>query len=148
MRRSIFGPHIPSDLYIYVEKFHLYQKHRKQPTHQPLLQFSTKVGPMIFVAIDILRPRPKRKTSNKYIDMMTNKYKKLTWTISTIERQRRTCNLSLLKLWVVLYGIANRLLTDTSTQSVGTFSKAVCTGLNTRHMRTTLYHQHTYRQTE
>lgn len=77
---------------------------------------------MEFVAKDILGPLSKTKSGNKYKEVMTDRYSKLTRVIPTKRKTATDVVLIFVDHWVIPYGIPRWLLTDNGPKFVQNFS--------------------------
>lgn len=75
--------HIAIKVSGYVERWPHYKKHRWHPTHQRLLNLFFPKGSMEFIAIDILGPLPRTKSSNWLVVVIEECYPNLARAIST-----------------------------------------------------------------
>lgn len=76
---------------------------------------------MKLVAIDILEPLPKMKTSKRFIVVGTERFTKLTKATMTTKKTTNTVGTIFINDWIASFGIPLKVLTDNHPQFTSKF---------------------------
>lgn len=101
------------------------------------------LGPLEFIATDILGPLRKVSYSNQYVMLFTDHYTKLTREIPVTKVSPTYAVSVLIDQCVILYGTKRHLLTENGPQLVSYFFTAVFEYFPVGHLTTTAYHPQT-----
>lgn len=93
--------------------------------------------PLEFVAKDPVRTFPKTVQGSLYILVITDRYSRLTWAISTLKTTATHVANLFMHQWLILYNISTYFLTNDGTQLVNRFFATLCTLLGVKHFTTT-----------
>jgi transposase InsO family protein len=127
LRRAYFWPRLASDVYETVSNCDACDRNRiaEKTKTNPLKLFSAE-GPLESVAMDILGPLPRTKHENRFLLVITDRYSKVTKTITLRVVTALSAARAFLDHWVYAHGAPLSLLTDNGPQFTAKFFQAVC----------------------
>lgn len=107
------------------------------PRDDDALQLFPLIGPLEFMAIDIRGPLPKTLSGNQFVQIMPNRFYKLTKAVSNFRTIASHIASLLMDNWVVPYEIPEYFLSDSRTQSTSKFFETLRPFLGTNRLTTT-----------
>jgi Integrase core domain len=144
MRKRYFSKNMYREIEDAVRSFEQCARNNVQErTRVQTMQLFTAHEPLEFVAIDILDPLPKTAHGNRFMLVISDRFSKLTRTIT----MRTTTALAVAKAfcthWVFYYGPPRYLISDNGLQFTFKFFLEVCRELGIAKVFTTAYHPQT-----
>jgi Integrase zinc binding domain len=127
MRRKFFWNEMYKDVEETVRHCTVCAKNRvTERKRTSFLKLFPANGPLEFVALDILGPLPKTEHGNRFLLVISDRFSKLTRTVSLRTTTALVVAKAICDAWVFSYGPPRYLLTDNGTQFNAKFFLAVC----------------------
>ena len=147
--REYYWPHMASDAFSTVRNCTLCAAPRGTLVkNQNDLKLFPAGGPLSFVAMDLLGPLPNTAHGNQHVLVITDRFTKLTRSISLQPTISSVVANAFLDNWIYIYGALRYVLTDNNPQFAAKFFDAVCALLGVQQYLTTAYHPQWNGQTE
>lgn len=140
IRQSMYWPQIADNVYATVKDCLFCAQNRQTTRWQRKLRLFFPAGSLEFLAIDILGPLQQTMTDNRYIEVMTNRFPKLTKAITTSKITTIVLATIFIEHWVMNFGIPSTVFTGNGPQSRSKFSGTVLQELGWYQRTTTEYH--------
>ncbi len=139
MKRYFFWPNMREEIFNFIERCFLCQKHKRSYLRVPLQHHSIPNEPFNTVSVDMVGPVPMSSRGESYIlvmqDMLTR------WV--ELAPLRRTDSESIMEQfrhqWISRYGPPERLLTDRGSNFISQFALAYCKFYGIEKIHTTAY---------
>lgn len=127
MRRNFYWPNMAVHIYAWVAECRNCTAERtvQHKCHRELKLF-TAVGPLEYIAMDILRQFPHTASVYQYILVICDRCSKLTQTVPFCPITASGCASEFLYTWVLHYGVPVNVQTDPGKQFVTKFFRTLC----------------------
>lgn len=144
--RDCYWPNMTRDVNKAVSNCYGCGKSCTTPNQKPYLQLFPIIGPLKFVAVDILGPLPNTTRTIQHAVIITDRCLKLKRAVSSARTITPAVASIFFYVWVIRYGILPYRLIDNRTLFVCRFFGTLYTHIGTKHMTPTIYPPQSSRQ--
>lgn len=139
---------MPADVRNLMPRYQTRRRRRPPEKHQQLLKLFPLSRPLVFHALDTLRPLMRTKLENQFIVVVTDRLSQLTRAISVAKITTRNVATEMIEHWALPYGALDIIPTDNCKQFTSKFFAVLCASLETKLVTTSEYHSQPNGQVE